>query len=507
MADLAFVPIGFVYLIVVSLLFIYGMNFFYLAWQAAYQAAWQAWRKNTPQATMPPEPDLWPVVTVQLPLYNELYVAERLIKAAARLDYPRHLLEIQVLDDSTDETVEIAAKLVRKLAYKGVNIVHIHRTERKGYKAGALAEGLNVARGEYLAIFDADFIPPVDYLKNTLPFFRDDRIGFVQTRWGHVNREDSLLTFLQSLAIDAYFLIEQYARSQKGYWFNFNGTAGIWRRSAIEDAGGWTAETLTEDLDLSYRAFLRGWKSTYLRDIVVFGELPISFSAYRRQQLRWARGRLECAQKFLPIIWKSKIPLAKKIDASFQLTAHGVHILLAILSVLYPFILVLPSRYAHLVSLFWIASAFNITAFAPLILFPIARQQLGEGWWRKIPVILFISAFGAGMMVNTLQAAIQIISKKHRIFERTPKFGVLRARQSWMNHRYQIKLDSVVYSELAFGTFNLATCLFAIHLKNFPIAFYALLFAMGLFFTSGTTILQSIKLHLKNAQMAVPSTR
>jgi cellulose synthase/poly-beta-1,6-N-acetylglucosamine synthase-like glycosyltransferase len=212
MADLAFVPIGFVYLIVVSLLFIYGMNFFYLAWQAAYQAAWQAWRKNTPQATMPPEPDLWPVVTVQLPLYNELYVAERLIKAAARLDYPRHLLEIQVLDDSTDETVEIAAKLVRKLAYKGVNIVHIHRTERKGYKAGALAEGLNVARGEYLAIFDADFIPPVDYLKNTLPFFRDDRIGFVQTRWGHVNREDSLLTFLQSLAIDAYFLIEQYAR-------------------------------------------------------------------------------------------------------------------------------------------------------------------------------------------------------------------------------------------------------------------------------------------------------
>ncbi|MEJ2264725.1 MAG: glycosyltransferase family 2 protein [Anaerolineales bacterium] len=318
MPDLAFVPIGFVYLIVVSLLFIYGMNFFYLAWQAAYQAAHQAWRKNTHQATMPPEPDLWPVVTVQLPLYNELYVAERLIRAAATLDYPRHLLEIQVLDDSTDETVEIAGKLVRQLAEKGINIVHIHRTERKGYKAGALAEGLNVARGEYLAIFDADFIPPADYLKNTLPFFKDDKIGFVQTRWGHINREYSLLTFLQSLAVDAYFMIEQYARSQKGYWFNFNGTAGIWRRSAIEDAGGWTAETLTEDLDLSYRAFLRGWKSIYLRDIVVFGELPISFSAYRRQQLRWARGRLECAQKFL-----ASYPLALALIAASNCAGHG----------------------------------------------------------------------------------------------------------------------------------------------------------------------------------------
>lgn len=529
MLNLAFVPIGLVYLIVVSLLFIYGMNFFHLAYQAAYQT----WRKNTHRAT-PPEPDIWPQVSVQLPLYNEMYVAERLINAAARLDYPRHLLEIQVLDDSTDETVEIVSKLVRKLAEKGINIVHIHRTERKGYKAGALAEGLDVARGEYLAIFDADFIPPPDFLKRTLPFFHDDRIAFVQTRWAHVNREYSLLTFLQSLAIDAYFMIEQYARSQKGYWFNFNGTAGIWRRSAIEDAGGWTAETLTEDLDLSYRAFLRGWKSVYLRDIVVFGELPISFSAYRRQQLRWARGRLECAQRFLPIIWKSKIPLAKKIDASFQLTVHGVHILLAILSVLYPFILVLPSRYAHLVSLFWIASAFNITALAPLILFPIARQQLGDGWMRKIPAILFISAFGAGMMVNTLQAVMQIISKKHKIFERTPKFGVLdpnphkaelaRAmpneflpeqqeihwlgrKQSWLQHRYQINLDSVVYFELAFGLFNLVTCLFAVYLKNFPIAFYALLFAMGLFFTSGMTLIQSIKLHLKKAQVAVPSAR
>lgn len=493
MLDLAFLLIGLIYLIVVSLLFIYGMNFFYLA----YQAARRSRRTNTYAGTDPSEPGTWPQVTVQLPLYNEMYVAERLINAAASLDYPRHLLEIQVLDDSTDETVEIVHELVTRLADQGLNIAHIHRTERRGYKAGALADGLYVARGEFLAIFDADFIPSPDFLKRTLPYFTEDQIAFVQARWGHVNRDYSLLTILQSLAIDAYFLIEQYARSQKDYWFNFNGTAGIWRRAAIEDAGGWTAETLTEDLDLSYRAFLRGWKSIYLRDTVVFGELPISFSAYRRQQLRWARGRLECALKFLPIIWKTKISLAKKIDASFQLTAHGVHILLAILSVLYPFIVILPSRYAHLVSLFWIATAFNITAFAPLVLFPIARQQMGDSWWRKIPAILFISAFGAGMMVNTLQAIVQMLSKRHKIFERTPKFGVLSARQSWLRHRYQIKLGAIVYFELAFGMFNLATCLFAIQLHNFPIAFYALLFATGLFFTSGMTITQSIRVRLK----------
>jgi cellulose synthase/poly-beta-1,6-N-acetylglucosamine synthase-like glycosyltransferase len=493
MLNLAFPPIALIYLIVVSLLFIYGMNFFYLAFQAAYQIQ----RKNIQPGTTPPEPETWPPVTVQLPLYNEMYVAERLINAAVRLDYPRHLLEIQVLDDSTDETAQIVRKSVRRLAAKGIDIVQIHRTERRGYKAGALAEGLHVARGEFLAIFDADFIPSPGFLKRTLPFFTDERTAFVQARWGHVNRDYSLLTILQSLAIDAYFMIEQYARSQNGYWFNFNGTAGIWRRSAIEDAGGWTAETLTEDLDLSYRAFLRGWRPVYLRDTVVFGELPISFSAYRRQQLRWARGRLECARKFLPIIWKTRIPLAKKIDASFQLTAHGVHILLAILSVLYPFIVVLPGRYAHLVSLFWIATAFNITAFAPLVLFPIARQQMGDRWWRKIPAILFISAFGAGMMVNTLQAVVQIISKRHKIFERTPKFGVLNARQSWLHHRYQIELDPIVYFELAFGLLNLATCFFAIHLHNFPIAFYALLFATGLFFASGMTITQSIRVHLK----------
>ena len=483
MLDLLLVPVGILYLLVVGLLFIYGLNFFYLTWIT--------WRyRQEPAQPQPLQP--LPSVTVQLPLYNEIYVAVRLIRAVAELDYPKHLLEIQVLDDSTDETKDLVKNLVDTLKETGINIVHMHRRTRLGYKAGALAAGFQHASGEFLAIFDADFIPPPDFLNKTLPYFNEPRIAFVQTRWGHINPNFSFLTLIQSLAIDAHFMVEQFARSRGSFWFNFNGTGGIWRKAAILDAGGWRAATLTEDLDLSYRAFLRGWQARYVREIVVPAELPASFGAYRRQQHRWARGSLECAQTLLPSIWKAQIPLLLKIEAILHLTGYGVHILLAALAILYPLVLLLSMRYAGLLSLFGVATVFNATAFAPMLFFLVAQQQLGNRWWRKIPLIAFISAFGAGMMVNTLRAALQSVRRKNGVFERTPKFGIENARQNWTGRRYQLRLDPIVFLELPFAVFNLATMLVALKLHNWLIAFYAMMFAVGLLFTSSMTLLQSI---------------
>lgn len=489
MNDVFLVPVALVYLLVVGALFVYGVNFFYLTYLT--------WRSRS-QAAPPPEPEIWPTVTVQLPVYNEMYVAERLIDAVARLDYPPDRLEIQVLDDSTDETAAIIQNAVQRLQAQGVNIHHIHRSQRQGYKAGALAQGFHLAQGEFMAIFDADFIPPADFLKRTIPHFfapslSDPRpVAFVQTRWGHVNRDYSFLTFLQSLAIDAHFVVEQFARSRGGYWFNFNGTAGVWRRQAIADAGGWKADTLTEDLDLSYRAFLKGWRAVYLREVEVPAELPVSFSAYRRQQHRWARGSLECAVKLIPEVWSAPISLAQKIEATLHLTGYGVHLLLFSLVILYPFVLLLSLRYPALISLFGIALIFNATAFAPTIFFIAAQQQLGRRWWRQVPLILFITALGAGMMMNTVRAAFQIIAGRSAAFERTPKFGIARRGQDWTGRLYQLKLDPLVFAELFLAALNLVTVDLALQQGNWIIGAYSTLFAVGLFFTAGLTVLQSL---------------
>jgi cellulose synthase/poly-beta-1,6-N-acetylglucosamine synthase-like glycosyltransferase len=483
MVDLLLIPGAVLYLVVIILLFVYGLNFFYLTFLTL----------TAPGDPEEPTPaDFWPRVTVQLPIYNEMYVASRLIRAAAGLDYPPHLLEIQVLDDSTDETVQIVGKLVAELRAGGVDIHHLRRPDRQGYKSGALAHGLSRSRGEFLAIFDADFLPQPDFLKRTLPVFQNPAIGFVQTRWGHINRGYSFLTQIQSLAIDAHFMVEQFARSRAGFWFNFNGTAGVWRRSTIEQAGGWSSDTLTEDLDLSYRAFFRGWRACYLREVVVPAELPVSFSAYRRQQHRWARGSLECARKYLPQVWRSPIPLGMKFEATLHLLGYGVHVLLCALVILHPIILLFSLRNPGLISLFGIAFFFNATTFAQIFYFLAAQKLLGQRWWQRLPSIIFLSAVGAGMMMNTVRASLEILGHRKGIFERTPKFGIVQKEQNWTRHRYQLTLDPVVYFELAFALLNLATAVAAINTQNWTIAVYALLFFSGLAFTSGMTVAQSI---------------
>ena len=491
MIDLLFIPIAIVYLLVVLTLFIYGLNFFYLTYISL--------RRGSRQAP-PPALDSLPPVTIQLPIYNEMYVAERLISAAASLDYPPELLQIQVLDDSTDETAALAAAQVARLQRNGVDIQHLHRRERTGYKAGALAAGTQQARGEFIAIFDADFIPPPDFLRRTLPHFARPEVAFVQTRWGHVNRNYSFLTFLQSLAIDAHFMVEQHARFSAGHWFNFNGTAGIWRRAALLDAGGWKADTLTEDLDLSYRAFFKGWRAVYLREVEVPAELPVSFNAYRRQQGRWARGSLECAQKFIPRLWSAPLPLRDKLEGTLHLTGYCVHLLLAALVFLYPLVLLISREYPALISLFGIGALFNLTAFAPTLFFLVAEGQLGNRPWRRLPSILFVSALGAGMMVNTLRAAAGILAGRRAAFERTPKYGIRRRSQSWTNRSYQIKLDPIVFVELGFALGNAGTLALALHLQNWMIAFYTGLFLCGLLFTSGVTLAQSLSVARRRAR-------
>ena len=480
--DLLLIPVGLLYFLISGTLFIFGANFIYLSLRTLRDG-----RHSDPAA----EIEKWPKVTVQLPIFNEMYVAERVIEAAVKLEYPAELLQIQVLDDSTDETVDLVCRVVTRYQAQGVDIIHLHRTNRIGYKAGALQAGMATAAGEYMAIFDADFVPPPDFLRKALPYLDEPDVAFVQTRWGHLNRDYSWLTFLQSLAIDAHFMVEQFARSRAGYWFNFNGTAGIWRREAMEDAGGWKADTLTEDLDLSYRAYLRGWRGRYVRDIVVPAELPVSFSAYRRQQHRWSRGSLECALKLGPQVWRAPIPLSHKIQATLHLTGYSVHLLLFALTLIYPLVALFTAEYVGFSTLYGFAYLFVLTSIAPTLFFVVGQQQLGRTWWRLLPKILAISVVGSGLMMNTVRAAWQIVRKRENVFERTAKFGIKQRQQDWTQQRYQLRFDPIVYPELILGAFSLFTVWLAVSLESWGIVLWALMFGSGLIFVASVTIRQT----------------
>src|SRR5215216_3124277 len=295
------------YFFVLVILAVYGWHRYYLV----YLYMKHKGRQPVPAGTL----DSLPAVTIQLPIYNEMYVADRLIDAVCKIDYPRELLEIQVLDDSTDETRSVAEQAVRRNAAAGVDITYLHRTDRTGYKAGALEAGMKVAKGEFIAIFDADFIPTTDFLERTVPFFADPKIAMVQARWGHINQDYSLLTKVQSILLDAHFVLEHGARNRAGCFFNFNGTAGVWRRAAIEDAGGWQHDTLTEDLDLSYRAQLRGWQFVFLPNLIAPAELPVEMNSFKSQQHRWAKGSIQTCRKLLPQILRSNISFGEKAEA------------------------------------------------------------------------------------------------------------------------------------------------------------------------------------------------
>ena len=370
------------------------------------------------------EDDL-PVVTTQLPIFNERNVVERLVRAVAAFDYPREKHEIQILDDSTDETVGIARALADELRAAGHDIHHIHRTHREGYKAGALEEGLAKARGEFVAVFDADFVPPADFLRKTIPFLvMEERCGFVQSRWGHRNRTFSPITRVLAIGIDGHFVIEQSARSWNGLFFNFNGTGGIWRAAAIRDAGGWQADTLTEDLDLSYRTQLAGWTSRYLLDVVSPAEIPTDVNALKSQQHRWAKGSIQTAMKLLPVVWRRPdISRFKKIEATLHLTHYMVHPLMLVMTILVLPLLVL-TEFTFRTA--WVVVPFilmTLALFAPTTMYYLSQRVTNANWKRSLWLLPFLMAVGIGLAVNNTRAVLEAFSGRKSSFVRTPKLG------------------------------------------------------------------------------------
>ena len=369
-----------------------------------------------------------PPVTVQLPVFNEPFVVERLIEAAVRIRYPKELLEIQVLDDSTDETLAISRGLVERHAAQGRRITLLHRERRDGHKAGALRDGLRAASGEFILVFDADFVPEPSILERVLPYFEEDeRLGLVQTRWGHVNPEYSFLTKAQALMIDAHFMVDQVARSSEGLFFSFNGTAGVWRRRCILESGNWQADTLTEDLDLSYRAALQGWRMKYLRDVVSPAEIPVTLRDYKSQQYRWAKGSLQTALKLGGRVLTSPRRLYSRFDAFMHLVAYAIHPLILLNILLFPPLLLRSATSPLLARLIDpLGVLFGLALFAPVSFLAYAQRALYRDWLRRLRWLPFALVLGTGLAVSNTRAVLDALLGRSSEFIRTPKWGVQR---------------------------------------------------------------------------------
>jgi cellulose synthase/poly-beta-1,6-N-acetylglucosamine synthase-like glycosyltransferase len=439
-----------------------------------------------------------PKVTVQLPVFNEMYVVERLLKAVAALQYPRELLHVQVLDDSTDETTEIAAKNVAELKNAGLDIELIHRDDRTGFKAGALENGLKSCKGEYILILDADFVPAPDMLAKTIHYFTDEKIGMIQTRWGHLNRTYSLLTRVQAMFLDGHLLLEQTARSRAGRFFNFNGTAGLWRRSCIEDAGGWQHDTLTEDLDLSYRAQLKGWRFVFLADLVTPAELPVDMNGFKSQQHRWTKGSIQTCLKLLPQVWRADLPLLVKFEATAHLTSNYAYLLLFFLC-----LLMHPStgggvapEAAGDVSHIWRTILIDIPIFLsasmPAAVFYLCcqRELYPRSWWKEILYLPALLALGIGLAVNNARAVIEAMIGLPSEFTRTAKYGIQSRTQSWKRTKYSPLKSIAPLLEIGFALYFMNFLIEAIAANQWLAVPFLALFAGGFAYVGVCSIAQ-----------------
>jgi len=433
------------YGIVLLMLVVFGLHKYFLLF--LYRR-----HRDTPLYTANEMVD-FPRVTVQLPVYNEKYVIERLLKSVCSLDYPADRLQIQVLDDSTDETQSAAQELVQHYASRGCNVEYVQRSRREGFKAGALAHGLDSTVGELVAIFDADFVPEADFLMKTVPYFQNSEIGMVQTRWGHINRDYSLLTRVQSMFLDGHFIIEHIARNRSGRFFNFNGTAGIWRKQAIIDAGGWQHDTLTEDLDLSYRAQLAGWKFLYLPDVVAPAELPVEINAYKSQQHRWAKGSVQTAKKLLPVIWRSNFPFLVKLEASVHLFSNFTYLFMTIPSVLMPVILNVQLNRGWGWMIYLYLFVFFSASFSVILYYYISQRDSNRKWHGQIPFLPLLMSLGIGMSINNAKAVLEALFNHTTDFKRTPKYNIKRPADSWRNKKYRSDFNWQPYLELFLGIY------------------------------------------------------
>jgi cellulose synthase/poly-beta-1,6-N-acetylglucosamine synthase-like glycosyltransferase len=437
--------------------------------------------------------DELPVVTVQLPLFNEMYVAPRLLDAVAQIEYPREKLEIQVLDDSTDETQAICRAKVDELKQAGLDIVYIHRIDRTGFKAGALENGLKMARGEFVMVFDADFVPPPEIVDRTVHFFTDERVGMVQVRWDHVNRDYSRLTELQAMMLDGHFVIEHTARHRSGRFFNFNGTAGIWRRAAIEDAGGWSHDTLTEDMDLSYRAQLRGWEFVYLKDVVSPAELPVEMNAFKSQQFRWAKGSIQVAKKLLPQILRSKdVPWSVKLEAFFHLTNNFAYPLLLLLSMLLLPNLLVRTRHGWREVLLIDLPLFFGTTLSIASFYITSQREIQRNWkptLRRLPLMM---SLGIGLCINQTRAVVEaLFGGGSGEFVRTPKLGVVRRFEGWTAKKYRATKTLIPFVEVLFAVYFAVASVVAINAGHYVSLPFMLLFTLGFAYVGVLSLHQS----------------
>jgi cellulose synthase/poly-beta-1,6-N-acetylglucosamine synthase-like glycosyltransferase len=463
-----------------------------------------------PGASSARVPETWPLVTVQLPLYNEADVAERLIDACARLDYPRERLEIQILDDSTDETTALVRERAAHWrteappAKHGLDVTVVHRTDRTGYKAGALKNGLRLARGNLVAVFDADFVPPPDFLRRAVPaLLASEDTGVVQARWGHLNAERSALTKAQAVGLDAHFALEQAGRQQAGCFVNFNGTAGLWRRACIADAGGWHTDTLTEDLDLSYRAQLAGWRLHYLPELEVPAELPASLGALRAQQERWAQGTIETARKLLGPLWRSAQPLRVKTAGSFHLTAHLAYPLVLLAALTHPALAWLKGSGAGPGPLYFAALSFGMVGFAGVFLAQLFAQRVLYPDWRRrfaarFPLFL---AGTVGLALSNTRAVLRGLLGQSMSFVRTPKTGDTpktseQKGRPWWHARYAAEAlfsdgGGIAWSETALALYSLAGLLVVAAAGEWAALPFQALFAAGFGLVAGLDLRQA----------------
>jgi cellulose synthase/poly-beta-1,6-N-acetylglucosamine synthase-like glycosyltransferase len=432
-----------------------------------------------------------PRVTVQLPIFNEQFVIERLLEAACRLQYPADRLDIQVLDDSTDETQAVARGLVEQYALRGLPISYHHRDNRQGFKAGALAEGMKTAKGEFIAIFDADFVPPEDFLLRTVHHFTDPAIGMVQTRWTHINRNYSFLTEVEAILLDGHFVLEHSGRARSKVFFNFNGTAGVWRRQAIEEAGGWQHDTLTEDTDLSYRAQLKGWKFIYLQDVECPAELPVEMTAFKTQQARWAKGLIQTSKKILPSVFRSNESLHVKFEAWYHLTANLSYPLMIVLSVLLLPAMIIRFYQGWFQMLYidlplFLASTFSISSFylvSQRVLFP-------KTWTRSLLYLPFLMALGIGLTITNTIAVLEALVGRQTAFARTPKYRVESKKDKVRATKYRRRLGWVPWIEILIGCYFALTVYYAVNNENYITVPFLVLFVIGYWYTGLMSLLQ-----------------
>ena len=456
MAGNPFIALVFdLFIISAILITAYTCNFYYLVFLAN--------KRNKSIETV----DLGtPSVTIQLPIYNEKYVAKRLVDAVCNLDYPKNQMNIMVLDDSDDDTVDLLEKTVNYYKTQGFQIEHIRRGTRKGYKAGALKYAMQITDTELVAIFDADFIPPTWFLKKAIPHFSKSNIGLIQCRWGHVNENYSTITKVQALSLDFHFLIEQKAKSDSHLFMNFNGTAGIWKRDCIEDAGGWHTATLVEDLDLSYRAQMKGWKCVFLPDIVVDAELPAQMNAAKRQQFRWAKGSIQCATKLLyDITAKRKISVETKVQAFVQLTRHIVYPLMLIQFLALP-ILLAGQVNLYVVSFLPIITFATYLAMGPGAYILIIQNMYGKSWKSKAKLLPALLVYNAGMSVNNTVAVFDAIFGRKNEFLRTPKYGIIKKEDDWKGKAYNLPFTQTTLLEIFFGVYGILAIFISIFSNN-----------------------------------------